>query len=167
MSSFSCQGITKFGKNNLFMLVEGTGGQCPILKGHIITYKADGDPFLAVDSLQVSELQAKTLPFLAPTWSIYLKLACLRAKALQSCLTLSDTLGCSPPGSSVHGILQARVLGWVAMPSSRDLHYPETESESLTSPALAGGSLPLAPPSLRKCQISEKYFWILEKRDRY
>jgi len=35
------------------------------------------------------------------------------------CLTLCDPMDCSPPGSSVHGILQARILEWVAMPSSR------------------------------------------------
>ena len=44
----------------------------------------------------------------------------LRAKSLQSCLTLGDPIDCSPPGSSVHGILQARTLEWVAMPSSRE-----------------------------------------------
>ena len=43
----------------------------------------------------------------------------LCAKSLQSCLTLCDRVDCSPPGSSVHGILQARILGWIAMPSSR------------------------------------------------
>ena len=37
---------------------------------------------------------------------------CVRA---QSCLTLSDSMDCSPPGSSVHGILQARTLEWVAV----------------------------------------------------
>ena len=37
----------------------------------------------------------------------------------QSCPTLCDPMDCSPPGSSVHGILQARILEWVAMPSSR------------------------------------------------
>ena len=37
----------------------------------------------------------------------------------QSCPTLWDPMDCSPPGSSVHGILQARILEWVAMPSSR------------------------------------------------
>ena len=42
-----------------------------------------------------------------------------RAKSLQSCLTLCNPMDCSPPGSSVHGILQARKLEWVAMPSSR------------------------------------------------
>ena len=38
----------------------------------------------------------------------------------QSCLTLRDPMDCNPPGSSVHGILQARILEWVAMTSSRD-----------------------------------------------
>ena len=36
----------------------------------------------------------------------------------QSCLTLCDPMECSPPGSSVHGILQAGILEWVALPSS-------------------------------------------------
>ena len=36
------------------------------------------------------------------------------AKSLQSCLTLCDLMDGSPPGSSVHGILQARILEWVA-----------------------------------------------------
>ena len=37
----------------------------------------------------------------------------------QLCLTLCDPMVCSPPGSSVHGILQARILEWVAIPFSR------------------------------------------------
>ena len=37
----------------------------------------------------------------------------------QSCPTLCDPTDCSPPGSSVHGILQARILEWVAIPFSR------------------------------------------------
>ena len=37
----------------------------------------------------------------------------------QPCLTLCDPMDCSPPGPSVHGILQAKILEWVAMPSSR------------------------------------------------
>ena len=65
----------------------------------------------------------------------------MHAKSLQLCLTLHDPMDCSLPGSSVHrvtksetrltlcnsmdssvhGILQARILEWVAMPSSRDL----------------------------------------------
>ena len=61
----------------------------------------------------------------------------MSAKLLQLCLTLCDPMDCSPPGSSVHGILQARILEWIAMPSSRSLPNPEIESMSLTSPALA------------------------------
>ena len=46
-------------------------------------------------------------------------IVCLCAKSLQSCPTLWDPMDCSPPGSSVHGILQARILEWVAIPFSR------------------------------------------------
>ena len=42
----------------------------------------------------------------------------------QSCLTLCDPMDCSPPVSSVHGILQARILKWVAMLSSRGSSRP-------------------------------------------
>ena len=42
----------------------------------------------------------------------------VHAKWLQSCQTLCNPMDSNPPGSSVHGILQARVLEWVAMPSS-------------------------------------------------
>ena len=41
------------------------------------------------------------------------------AKSRQSCPTLCDPMDCSPSGFSVHGILQVRILEWVAMPSSR------------------------------------------------
>ena len=37
----------------------------------------------------------------------------------QSCPTLCDPMDCTPPGSSVHGILQARILEWVTIPFSR------------------------------------------------
>ena len=40
-------------------------------------------------------------------------------KIAQSYLSLSDPMDCSPPGSSVHGISQARILEWVAIPFSR------------------------------------------------
>ena len=45
-------------------------------------------------------------------------------KPLQSCLTLSDPMDHCSSGSLVHGILQARILGWVAMPSSRGFSQP-------------------------------------------
>ena len=45
---------------------------------------------------------------------------CVHAKSLQSCLTLCNSMDCSPPGFPVHGILQARILEWVAFPFSRE-----------------------------------------------
>ena len=41
------------------------------------------------------------------------------ANSLQSCLTLCDPMNCSPPGSSVYGIFQPRILEWIAMTSSK------------------------------------------------
>ena len=61
------------------------------------------------------------------------------AQLLLSCLTLSDPMDLSPLGSSVHGILQARVLDWIAIPFSGDL--PDLEIEP-RSPALQADSLP-------------------------
>ena len=48
----------------------------------------------------------------------------------QLCLTLCNPMDCSLPGSSVHGIFQARVLEWVAISSSGDLPDPVIESGS-------------------------------------
>ena len=47
-----------------------------------------------------------------------------KVKVVQSCVTLYEPLACSPPGSSVHGILQARVLEWVVIPFSRGSSQP-------------------------------------------
>ena len=60
---------------------------------------------------------------------------------LQSCLTLHDPMDCSQPGSSVHGIFQARILEWDAMPSPWGSSQPRGWTMSLASLASpwAGG----------------------------
>ena len=55
-----------------------------------------------------------------------------------SCFSLYDPMDCGPPGSSVHGILQARILQWVAMPSSRDIPDPGIKTTSLMPSTVAG-----------------------------
>ena len=50
------------------------------------------------------------------------------AKLLQSCQTLCDPVDCSPPGFSVHGIHQARILEWATMPSSRGSSQPRDQT---------------------------------------
>ena len=62
------------------------------------------------------------------------------AKLLQLCPALCDLMDCSPPGSSVHGILQARTLEWVPCPLPGDLPDPGVKP---ASPALQMNSLPL------------------------
>ena len=61
--------------------------------------------------------------------------ACVHAKSLQSYPTLCNLVVCSLPGTSVHGILQARTLQWVAMSFSRGSSHPGIKPVSLMSPA--------------------------------
>ena len=71
----------------------------------------------------------------------------MHAKSLQSGLTICNPLDCSPPSSSVLGILQARILEWVAMPSLQGI-FP-TQGLNLHLLCLLhrqAGSLPLVPP---------------------
>ena len=70
--------------------------------------------------------------------NVLMDLDCCCCSVTKSYPTPCDPIDCSPPGSSVHGILQARILEWVAMPSSRYLPDPGFKPVSLTSPALAG-----------------------------
>ena len=46
----------------------------------------------------------------------------------QSCPTLCNSMGCSPPGSSVHAVLQARILEWVVIPFSRGSSWPRDQT---------------------------------------
>ena len=74
----------------------------------------------------------------------------------QSCLTLCDPMDYTPPGSSVHGILQARTLEWVSISSSRGSSWPKDWTES---PEVAGKFFTL---SHRECRFNpwvEKILW--------
>ena len=79
--------------------------------------------------------------------SLYATTRAAAAKSLQSCLTLSDPMECSLPGSSIHGIFQARVLEWGAIAFS---DATTREGPSLT--ATREG-----PHAATKTQHSEKY----------
>ena len=81
---------------------------------------------------------------------------CMHAKPLQLCPTLSDPMDYSPPGSSVHGILQAKIQEWVAMPSSK--WSTRARDRTCVSCLLhwRSGSLPPAPPGKHVVIISSK-----------
>ena len=79
----------------------------------------------------------------------------LKVLVVQPCLTLCDPMDCRPPCSPVHGILQARILEWVAILFPRDLPDPGIE---LGSPALQADSLLSEPPGKpnRKLKLARK-----------
>ena len=76
-----------------------------------------------------------------PAQMLLLLMAIMCGQWLQSCLTLLNSMACSPPGSSVHGILQATVLEWVAMPFSGGSAQPRDQTHVS---CIAGG--PSKPP---------------------
>ena len=75
------------------------------------------------------------------SWTI--KKAESESEVAQSCPTLCDPVDCSLPGSSVHGIFQARILEWVAISFSRGSSQPRDEP---WSSALCADALPSEPP---------------------
>ena len=103
-------------------------------------------------------------------WMWHMGSIALQSGIFLDCYTLSrisrvwlcNPMRCSPPGSSVHGILQARILGWIAMPSSKGSSWPRDRTQvshvscigrripgpgiKPVSPALAGRFLTTRPP---------------------
>ena len=70
---------------------------------------------------------------------LQLSQGCIECSFAQSCPTLCDPVGCRTPISSVHGILQARILEWIAMPSSRGSSQPRDRTQVSHT---AGGFFP-------------------------
>ena len=81
----------------------------------------------------------------------------------QSCLTLCNPMDSSLPGSSVHGILQARILEWIAFPSPGDLPNPGIEP---WSPALQAHYLLSEPPGKPR-GTPQRYFEFGSKQSEY
>ena len=73
-----------------------------------------------------------------------------QSEATQSCPTLGDPVDCSPPGSSIHGILQARYWSGLPFPSPGDLPDPGIEPRS---PSLQADALTSEPPGKPKTNI--------------
>ena len=68
-----------------------------------------------MDGASLVAQRVKRLPAMRETQIRSLGLSRMDAKSLRLCLTLCNPMDCSLPGSSVHGILQARILEWVAI----------------------------------------------------
>ena len=73
---------------------------------------------------------------------------CVHAKSLQLCPTLCDPMDHSLPGSSIHGILQARILEWFAISFSKGLSHPRGRACVSYLLHWQAASLPLLPPGI-------------------
>ena len=122
-------------------LLRGTYNNCKLYSVHVLlTYISLFDCFLrsifnTSENICINRINIQY----DLTWGWYHFLFVLAA---QSCLTLCNPVDCSPPGLSAHGILQARILEWVAISFSRDLLNPGIEPGS---PELQADSLPSEP----------------------
>ena len=93
-------------------------------------------------------------------WSIC-KCVSVYAQLLQLCLTLCDPMDYSPSGSSVHGILQARIQEWVSMPSSRGFPWSRNWTHMSCGSCIAGRFFTTECPGSPKhaCTLSLKLPW--------
>ena len=84
---------------------------------------------------------------------------------LAQCSTVCDPMNCGPPGSSVYGIFQARILEWeywsgLPFPPPGDLPNLGIKPESLTSSALVGGFFTIEPPGKPRLGSDLHYYKI-------
>ena len=85
----------------------------------------------------------------------------------QSCLTLCSPMNCSPPGSSVPGILQARILEWVAISSSRGSSQPRALIYVFCDSCIAGGFFTAKPPGKSVGWGGWRLLWIQQPVPRF
>ena len=74
----------------------------------------------------------------------------------QSCLTLCGLMDCGPPGSSVHGVLQARILEWVTIPFSRGSSQPRDQTWVF---CIAGGFFSISATREAHKKLTCKIWW--------
>ena len=108
--------------------------------------------FIWNSSMSVKDINPLFISFFSSSSSLFPLIWCMYAKSLQSCPTPCNPMDCSPPGSSVHGILQARILEWVAILSSRGYSRPRDQTQvsyvSCTGRRVLCHHCHLASPSL-------------------
>ena len=90
-------------------------------------------------SLRMLLLLAQLTFSIPPSYLDFREFIVFTCSVAQPCLTLCDPVDCSPPGSSVHGILQAGILEWVAVPSPRGSSLPRDQTHVSCVSCTAGG----------------------------
>ena len=132
------------GNNDMTIKLDKETLLCKTLKQHAVTYRLNSKLFCKLVQLLLeidpNLLLCLHIPIISST---HLSYACVCA---QLCLAICDLMDCSPPGSSVHGILQARILKWVSMPSSRASSQPRDRTYISCVSCIAGGFFTTEPP---------------------
>ena len=99
--------------------------------------------------------------------SLWFMCECMPAKLLQSCLTLCYAIDCSPPGFSIHGILQTEILERVAISFSRGYSWSRDRTHLLHLLHWQVGSLPLMPPGFikKKTEVAQSCWTLCDPMD--
>ena len=84
--------------------------------------------YMILVGVKTIKCKTKSLEVMSPSLRTRKELHKLKVLVSQSCPTLYNPVDCSPPGSSVHGILQARGLEWVAISFSRGSSQPRNQT---------------------------------------
>ena len=108
-------------------------------------------------SVKIEHLQTRLSGWSSLQTSFVKPAHCLKKKSevAQSCPTLCDPMDCSSPGSSIHGIFQARVLEWSGLPFPFPDDLPDPGIDS-GSPALLADALPSEPPGIPDSSAGEE-----------
>ena len=118
-----------------------------LVRTPVLGFRATGPVVTSTELMTSAEtLSPDQTTFWNSSWTGTLlnPLCCVLCLASQRCWTVCDPVGYSPPGSSVPGILQVRILEWVVIPSSRG-SFPH---KGLSCLAVAGGLSTTAPPGM-------------------
>ena len=113
---------------------------------YILTGVKDNNNHQQMEPLKVGWVQARSSQCGGRElgdWRCVCMCVCVCVLVAQSCPTLCDSMDCSSPGPSVQGILQERILEWLAIPFSRGSSQPRDQT---WSPALQADSLPSEHP---------------------
>ena len=88
-------------------------------------------------------------------------MGCCFCLVVKSCPTLWDSMDYSPPGSSVHGLLQARILEWVAIPFSRGFSRPRDQTRISWDSCTAGRFFTIWTRYVKCCRVKQGLPWWL------
>ena len=110
---------------------------------------------MVIESHRYADIQTQQIICIS-----HVQLFCSKWVCLLSYVRLCDPMDCSPPGSSVHGIFQARILEWVTISYFRGSSDPGMKPTSLGSLALTADSLPTKSPGKSNRHQLNQIRWI-------